>query len=472
VNDPADRTEDEKAELLHKVAKRLRRHADRTKAAILPIGAKLVSLRSMTKRPRLPQFRRGGTPLSAAKGVSCEPTMPVVAQGAPPNASRDHSEAILQNSDRFQDRRVAMDPDPVATINPSNARASEPVPSPGQPGEPTKKLPAARTPPAAAGAGLGEPFRELQTTQSEGAEGTMRLRDLLEGGIRSEIRHFPTLAQEQLKGQPGRTCGQLAGSASGGTRIPDNGAVANSSSGARAVEFAKQRPAVDPDSAATINPSNGRASESVPSPEQPGEQPFDAAGSQNIAGKYRRGLARLAADASHDGEPFTPIAKFHQGALRIGAQGSPDMENEGLGEAIKKLQPARSPLAAASAGLGGSFRERQTTQAGWAEGTTRLRNLLEGGISPEIRRFPTLAQEQLKGQPEPFCGQLAGSADGGTRIPDSGAGANSSSETRGTDFAKQSLDEAKQLNRTQSQMLDWFKQNFTGRPNKEPATAG
>jgi hypothetical protein len=229
---------------------------------------------------------------------------------------------------------------------------------------------------------------------------------------------------------------------------------------------------IDPDPLATTDLSNGRAAEPAPSPKQPGEQLFDTAGSQNVASRYRRGLASLAATASQDGEQFTPAAKFHQGAFQIGAQRSPDAKDEGPGEAMKKLQAARSPLAAAGAGLGGPFRELQTTQAGWAEGTTRLRNLLEGGIPPEIRRFPTLAQEQHNGQPGPVCGQLEGSADGGKRIPDSGASADSSSEARGTEFAKQSLDEAKQLNRTQSQMLDWFKQNFTGRQNKEPATAG
>ena len=100
---------------------------------------------------------------------------------------------------------------------------------------------------------------------------------------------------------------------------------------------------------------------------------------------------------------------------------SPDTKDEGHGDAIKKLQAAQSPLAAAGADLGGSFREFQTTQVGWAEATTRLRNLLEGNIPPETAVSLTLAQEQLKGQPGPFCGQVEGSADGGTRIPDSGA---------------------------------------------------
>jgi hypothetical protein len=163
---------------------------------------------------------------------------------------------------------------------------------------------------------------------------------------------------------------------------------------------------------------------------------------------------------------------IYQGAFGIGTPRSSDAENEGLGEAMKELQVARSSLAAAGAGLGGSFREPQTMHAGWAEATTRLRNLLEGGTPAEVRHSSSVAQEQLKGQPGQSCGQLEGSPDGEKRIPDSGASASPPSEPQTAEFAKQQLDEAKQLNRTQSQMLDWFKQNFTGRQNKEPATAG
>ncbi|MGO8752873.1 MAG: hypothetical protein ACLQNE_43575 [Thermoguttaceae bacterium] len=344
MNDPANLAEDNKTQMLRKVAKRLRQYADRTKAAILPIGAKLVSLRSMMAGPRFAKFARGGTSLSgqggtslsAAKGVSCGPTTPVVPQGVLPKTSPDNSEANVKDLGRLQDQRPAIDPAPFATTDPSNGRAAEPVPSPGQ----------------------------------------------------------------------------------------------------------------------------------------PGEQFFDPAGPQDVAGKYRRGLARLAATASQGGKPIPSAAMLHQGAFGIGTPRSPDAENEGLGKAMKKLQAARSPLAAAGAGLGGPFPEPQTTQAGWAEATTRLRNLLEGGIPADIRRSSSVAQEQFKGQPGQSYGQIEGSPDGGTRIPDSGASANPSSEPQAAEFAKQQLDEAKQLNRTQSQMLDWFKQNLTGRQNKEPATAG
>ena len=222
--------QDNKTQMLRKVAKRLRQYADRTKAAILPI-ARMVSLRSMMAGPRFAKFARGGTSLSgqggtslsAAKGVSCGPTTPVVPQGVLPKTSPDNSEANVKDLGRLQDQRPAIDPAPFATTDPSNGRAAEPVPSPGQ----------------------------------------------------------------------------------------------------------------------------------------PGEQFFDPAGPQDVAGKYRRGLARLAATASQGGKPIPSAAMLHQGAFGIGTPRSPDAENEGLGKAMKKLQAARSPLAAAAPAWVGPFQNRR-----------------------------------------------------------------------------------------------------------------